>query len=76
MAWSFFCDGCACNVAQPIVKGHVLKRGYCETCAQKAEAFLDAEEALRDACYGQFLTARQALINTSSASGFKLPDVP
>lgn len=76
MAASYTCDGCGSNVAKPIVVGHVLKRDYCETCAPKAEAFLDAEEVLRDACYAQFLTGRQALINTSSMGGFKLPDVP
>lgn len=76
MAAAYTCDGCGCNVAQPVVVGHVLKRDYCDPCATKAKAFLEAEELLRDACYGQFIAARQTLINTNSEGGFKLPDVP
>lgn len=76
MAKSYTCDGCGCSVQEPEVIGNVLQRDYCEPCAEKAHAFLDAEEVIRDACHAQFVAGRTALVNTYALDNFKLPDVP
>jgi hypothetical protein len=76
MAASYTCDGCGCNVATPKQIGHVLKRDYCEPCADKAQAFLEAEEILRRTTQEQFEKARATFIAHASEGGFKLPDVP
>lgn len=76
MAATYTCDGCGSNVAKPKQVGHVIKRDYCETCAVKAEDFLEAEELLRKVHAEQFIAARQAFINTAATGNFKLPDVP
>lgn len=74
MAATYSCDGCGCNVVKPAKVGHVIVRDYCDECAGKAQAFLEAEELLRSNAHAQYISARQALIAT--AGDFKLPDVP
>lgn len=76
MAIAYSCDGCGAKVDKPKQVGHVIKRDYCETCADKATAFLEAEEVLRRTTQEQFMAARQAFIAQASDGGFKLPDVP
>lgn len=55
--------------------GHVLKRDYCEKCAPKAEAFLDAEDMARIKARAKFMAKRAELITKHGQGGFKLPDV-
>ena len=77
MAQSFTCDGCGCNVAKPKIVGHVLRREYCDSCAENAEAFLAAEEENRAHYQQRFAEIRQQLINVHGQDGkFMLPDVP
>jgi hypothetical protein len=76
VAASYSCDGCGVKIDEPLIVGHIVKRDYCEACARKAEAFLEAEELLRANASHQFVTARAALIATAAIDGFKLPDVP
>ena len=76
MAATYFCDGCGCNLDKPKVVGHVIRRDYCEPCADKATAFIEAEEVLRRTAQEQFQSARNAFISEASKDGFKLPDVP
>lgn len=75
MSIVYHCDGCEKPIGAPIEKGHVTRRQYCEACAVKAEAFLEAEEALRKRLYEQFNAERQVLIDTCSENGFLLPDI-
>lgn len=76
MAAIYVCDGCGCNVAEPKKVGFVLPRDYCEPCAVKANDYLDAIESLQQTFREQFVSARQAFINTAATGNFKLPDVP
>lgn len=76
MAAAYTCDGCGKALDVPKEIGLVVRRDYCEDCAAKAQAFLDAEEALRQRLYDQFTTDRGLLIASASDGGFKLPDVP
>lgn len=76
MAQSFVCDGCGANVEAPIVKGHVLKRDYCESCAENAEAFLEEEEKARVSVQHSFAKMRDVLVKKYGKALTKLPDVP
>jgi len=73
MAAIFTCDGCNQPVAEPKQIGFVLKRDYCEACAVKAKAFLDAQESMLKELRAVFAAARQDMIE--AAGTFKLPDV-
>lgn len=76
MAISYSCDGCAKPVESPKKVGHVVRREYCETCAEIAENFIEQEEALRKATQERFVDDRALLIARFSAGNFKLPDLP
>lgn len=76
MAVAYTCDGCGTNVDKPMQVGHVIKRDYCEGCAAKAKAFLEAEEKLRVETQQAFIAARNGLIEVLSKDDFKLPDIP
>lgn len=74
MAATYSCDGCGNPIDKPIVLGKIVKRDYCETCAEAAATFTMAEEALRAAAHEKFIADRALLIERFSANGFKLPD--
>ena len=76
MAASFTCDGCSLIVDKPVKIGFVIPREYCAKCAEKAKAFLDAEEAERMALSTVFAGKREKLIAQYGADHFLLPDVP
>lgn len=76
MAASFICDGCGTSVTAPKRVGHALVRDYCEECEKRAQAFVEAEEALRSRLHEQFTNDRGLLIAAAAEGGFKLPDVP
>jgi hypothetical protein len=76
MAASFTCDGCSLIVDKPVKVGFVIPREYCQKCAAKAKAFLDAEEAERMALSSVFAGKREKLIAQYGADNFLLPDVP
>jgi len=76
MSTVYHCDGCDAPVAEPKELGHVVKRSYCDKCAEKASEFLVAEEALRKELHTWFTDERNTLIETHSRDGFNLPDVP
>lgn len=76
MAAAFSCDGCSTRIQHPIVVGRVLKRDYCEDCAAKARAYMEAEEELRKRLVVSFEEDRGLLISAASEGAFKLPDVP
>lgn len=76
MSTILICDGCGEPLAVPAEVGHIIKRQYCEQCAEIAEKFLAEEEALRKAAHEKFIDDRAALIARFSADGGKLPDVP
>lgn len=76
MSAAYLCDGCGTAVADPKHVGHVLKRDYCDECEVRAQAFIEAEEALRKRMTEQFNTDRDLLIAKASEGNFKLPDVP
>lgn len=75
MAVSYSCDGCSQPVVNPAKSGHILKREYCEKCAELANEFLKHEEELRKAMHEKFIDDRALLIARYSAGNFKLPDV-
>jgi hypothetical protein len=75
MAVSYSCDGCGVAVEIPARVGKITQREYCEDCGLKAQAFVDAEEALRLEVQQAFVKKREALIAKHGKSGFKLPDV-
>jgi hypothetical protein len=68
------CDGCREPVETPVRIGKVIEREYCATCAELAQKFVDAEEALRVQTQAAFQREREALIAVHT--DFKLPDVP
>ena len=74
MATYFMCDGCAKPVENPVKVGFVIQREYCETCADAANQYIAAEEALRKTVHERFIDDRAALIARFSANHFKLPD--
>lgn len=76
MAASYVCDGCGKAVASPKKIGHVIPRDYCETCAEKAESYLNEEEALRVRLQIDFANERSILIGKYLQGGFNLPDLP
>ena len=76
MAISYSCDGCGKPVENPVKVGHVVKRDYCAECATAADAFIEAEEVLRQDAQTRFIDERAALIAKYSAGNFKLPDLP
>lgn len=76
MAAAFSCDGCSTSIQNPVVVGRVLKRDYCEDCAAKARAYIDAEEEMRKRLVVSFEEDRGLLIAAASEGGFRLPDVP
>lgn len=76
MATSIICDGCSKHTPEAKRIGRVLVRDYCVECASKADAFSDAEEALRKRLVDQFNTDRALLVSSASDGGFRLPDVP
>ena len=75
MAVVHLCDGCGKPAENPAVVGVVVRREYCEKCAEIAREFLKAEDALRVDLVENFATARKTMIDAASAGGFKLPDV-
>lgn len=75
MAVVHLCDGCGKPAENPAVVGVVVRREYCEKCAEIAQEFLAAEDALRVDLVENFATARKTMIDAASAGGFKLPDV-
>ena len=76
MALHFSCDGCAKPVENPVKVGHVIQREYCPDCAEAANQYIAAEEALRKTVHERFIDDRAALIARFSANNFKLPDTP
>ena len=74
MAINFICDGCAKPVENPVKVGFVIQREYCETCADAANQYIAAEEALRKTVHERFIDDRAALIARFSANNFRLPD--
>ena len=76
MAISYSCDGCGKAVENPVKVGHVIRRDYCDDCAQAANAFIESEETLRKDTHTRFVDDRAALIAKYSAGGFRLPDLP
>lgn len=76
MAASFTCDGCGANVASPNVVGFVIRRDYCEPCAQEAAQFLADEEAERLAVQVAFHGKREKLLQKYAKTLAKLPDIP
>ena len=76
MSVSYHCDGCGVAVENPAIVGKVVQRDYCETCAGRANRFVDAEEALRRETQQAFAQSRAKLIADCSEGNFKLPDVP
>ena len=76
MATAYLCDGCRSPVENPVKVGHVLKRDYCETCAPRAQAFVEAEENLRADLVATFQSARRRMIEAATEDKFLLPDVP
>lgn len=76
MASIFKCDGCGVEVASPKKVGLVLPRDYCPECAPKAEAFLEAEEKMREDICLAFQTGREKMIAGGLAVLKALPDVP
>ena len=75
MATTTSCDGCSLIVDKPVKIGFVIPREYCGKCAEKAKAFLDAEEAERMALSTVFAGKREKLIEQYGADHFLLPDV-
>lgn len=76
MAATYICDGCGKPTPNPKKVGHVTKRDYCDECEPRAQAFVDAEEDLRNRLTEQFRTDRGLLVAKASEGNFKLPDVP
>jgi len=76
MSISFHCDGCGAAVDMPKKVGHIVKREYCETCAEIADRFVREEEELRKATQERFVDDRALLIVRFSAGNFHLPDIP
>ena len=75
MAASFTCDGCGCNVAVPMVVGHVIKRDYCESCEKVAKEFLECQDEERISVQSVFQGKREKLVKKYGKENFKLPDV-
>lgn len=75
MSASVTCDGCKQPVEVPVVCGLAIRRDYCETCAARANSYMDEVEALRKASLDKFTEERIALISKFSGNGFLLPDV-
>jgi len=76
MAISYSCDGCGEAVYVPKKVGHIVKREYCERCAEIADRFVREEEELRKATQERFVDDRALLIVRFSAANFRLPDIP
>jgi len=72
----FKCDGCGEAVDVPKKVGHIVKREYCERCAEIADRFVREEEELRKATQERFVDDRALLIVRFSAANFRLPDIP
>lgn len=76
MSVAYICDGCGAASAQkPDELGTVQKRHYCVPCQPNAQAFIDAEEALRIELHESFVEKRAKLIEIHGRDNFKLPDV-
>lgn len=76
MAIFFKCDGCGQAVESPKKVGFVIRREYCDTCAEIADRFVREEEKLRKAAQERFVDDRALLIARYSAGNFRLPDLP
>lgn len=74
MATAFICDGCGDPMPDTRKVGKALVRDYCIECEPKAQAFLEAEEGLRNAIVEEFLKSRATLAEVAQLA--KLPDVP
>lgn len=76
MSVVYGCDGCRLAVLEPTKVGRVIRRDYCNDCAAKARAYMEAEEELRKRLVVSFEEDRGLLIAAASEGGFALPDVP
>jgi len=76
MAISYSCDGCGEAVDVPKKVGFIVRREYCERCAEIADRFVREEEELRKSTQERFVDDRALLIVRFSAGNFKLPDLP
>lgn len=49
MATKHFCDGCEAAIeGEPQVRGYVIKRDYCEACAEKVDAYQSEMDAIHN----------------------------